>query len=109
MDYILEERFDEDKNSWVIKISGEIDIFNSENFKQKLLELIKQKNANIHVDCKLLDYVDSTGLGALVAVLKNVKSYGGDIYLMNIRPNLAKLFKITNLDRVFKIEGEKNE
>lgn len=77
--------------------------------KQKLLSLIDQKPANLIIDCSSLEYIDSTALGALVGVLKNTKSYGCDISLINVKPNIEKLFKITNLDKVFRIEGDENE
>ncbi len=109
MDFIIEHCYDSEKNAWLATISGEIDIFNSGEMKSKLLDLINEKNVDIYIDCKKLEYLDSTALGALVAVLKNVKAYGGEMHLLGIRPNLKKLFKITNLDKVFIIEGEHNE
>jgi len=53
--------------------------------------------------------MDSTSIGALVSVLKNVKTYGGKVVLKKLRPNLLKLFRITNLDKVFEIGGEAGE
>jgi len=109
MDYILDSFFDQEKKRWSVTIGGEIDIFNSAEMKKSLTDLVNQKNSDMVLDCKYLDYIDSTALGALVGVLKNVKSYGGSIYLRNVKPNLSKLFKITNLDKVFLLEGDDSE
>ena len=109
MDYALDSVFDQDKKCWAVTIFGEVDIFNSAEMKKSLTELINQKNTDMVLDCKYLDYIDSTALGALVGVLKNVKSYGGSIYLRNVKPSLCKLFRITNLDKVFLIEGDVSE
>ena len=109
MEILIDSSFDDAKNSWQVKISGEVDLFNSAQMKQKLLSLIDQKPANLIIDCSSLEYIDSTALGALVGVLKNTKSYGCDISLINVKPNIEKLFKITNLDKVFRIEGDENE
>jgi len=109
MDFSIETKYDEKDNYWLAEVSGEIDIFNSSEFKKTLLELIQQKELSIKIDCKNLSYIDSTGLGSLVTVLKRVTDYGGKIYLQNVKPNLSKLFKITNLDKAFSIEGGKNE
>ena len=106
MDYALDSVFDQEKKRWSVSIVGEVDIFNSAEMKKSLTELINQKNTDIMLDCKYLDYIDSTALGALVGVLKNVKSYGGSIFLCNVKPSISKLFKITNLDKVFIMEGE---
>ena len=104
MDFILEHSYNDVEKRWEANISGEIDIFSSDIMKEKFLALIEEKKADIYINCHKLEYIDSTALGALVAVLKNVKNYNGSIHLLNIRPNLAKLFKITNLDKVFVIE-----
>ena len=71
--------------------------------------MIEEKNADVVLDCAQLTYMDSTSIGALVSVLKNVKIYGGTVVLHNLRPNLMKLFRITNLDKVFEIGGESGE
>ena len=109
MDYVLDSFFDQEKKRWSVSICGEIDIFNSAEMKKYLTDLINQKNTDMMLDCKHLDYIDSTALGALVGVLKNVKSYGGSIYLRNVKPSLSKLFKITNLDKVFLLVGDESE
>ena len=105
MDFILSHQFDSETKRWEVALNGEIDIFNSTEFKNKLLELLAKSPGSLLLDCEKLEYIDSTALGALVTVLKHVKSADGQMYLKKIRPNLAKLFKITSLDKVFIIEG----
>jgi len=109
MDYSMQSKYDSDGNYWLITITGEIDIFNSQDFKTVLLNLIEEKEINIKIDCENLKYIDSTGLAALIAVLKRTKEYNGEITLLRPKANLEKLFKITNLDKVFNIEGDENE
>jgi len=109
MDYGINYTFDEEKNVWDVSLSGEFDIFNAANLKSELNSIVEQKNANLILDCSELAYMDSTAIGSLVSVLKNVKAYGGAISLNGLKPNLLKLFRITNLNKVFEIEGESNE
>lgn len=109
MDFSVNSNYDEKNNYWLINVAGEIDIFNSAEFKTTILELLEEKPTDIKIDCENLSYIDSTGLGALIAVLKKSKSYNKEICLKNVRPSLSKLFKITNLDKVFVIEGDVNE
>ncbi|MDR2938693.1 MAG: STAS domain-containing protein [Clostridiales bacterium] len=104
MEFSIESNYDVSKNGWEVIMAGEIDIFNSEQLKSSLLKLINEKGKNLYLDCAKLTFIDSTALGALVGVLKNVKQGGGDIYINSLKPNLTKLFKITNLDKVFIIE-----
>lgn len=96
--------FDEEKNIWVIVPEGEIDIYTSPKLKDTLTRMLKDKEADILIDSKKLDYVDSTGLGALISILKKVKEQDNMIYMENVKPNIRKLFDITNLDKVFVIK-----
>jgi len=108
MDFTVNSQFDQANKCWSVAVSGEVDIFNSQEMKTSLIDLVNEKNADMTLDCAGLEYIDSTALGALVAVLKNIKNYGGSMRLRNVRPNLLKLFRITNLDKAFVIEGDAN-
>ncbi len=109
MDFSMTSKFSENPKCWLINIEGEVDIFNSAEMKTKLIELIEENPVDIRIECKNLSYIDSTGLGALIAVLKKTKEYEKSIYFQNLKPGLSKLFKITNLDKVFVIEGDLDE
>ena len=109
MQLVIDSSFDEQNNNWLVTMKGEIDLFNSNDMKSKLLALLENKAANLVINCENLDYIDSTALGALVSILKNTKGYGFDVFLKNVKPNIEKLFKITNLDKVFKLEGGPGE
>ncbi|MBW4875477.1 MAG: STAS domain-containing protein, partial [Paeniclostridium sp.] len=52
-----------------------------------------------------LDYIDSTGLGVMIGVLKKLKINGKEIYILNPKINVKKIFAITGLDKIFKVEG----
>ena len=99
VNFEIEKKYD--GSNWQVSLIGEIDIFNSADMKKQLTQLMEEHSADVHVDCKNLEYIDSTGLGALVGVLKNVKSHGKEMSLSEVRPNILKLFRITNLDKVF--------
>ena len=105
MDFGFVHSLDKSRNQWNISIQGEIDIYNSSQLKDKLYELLDQEKVDLYIDCEGLEYIDSTGLGSLVSVLKKVKQFDGNIHLSNLKPNIAKIFKITDLNKVFLIEG----
>ncbi len=87
-----------------ITLSGEIDIYTSQSFKDELNEIVKTCKGDLYIDCKGLTYIDSTGLGILVGVLKEIRKEDNNIYICNLRDNIKKLFLITGLDKLFKIE-----
>lgn len=87
-----------------IVLSGEIDIYTSQSFKSELYEVVESCKGNLYIDCKDLTYIDSTGLGILVGALKEVRKDNNNIYICNLKENIKKLFLITGLDKLFKIE-----
>lgn len=96
---------DEKLNDLVnIFISGEVDIYTSQKLKDKLYNIVDSNQMDLRIDCKELNYIDSTGLGIFVGTLKKAKQYGKKIYIVNLKESIRKLFLITGLDKVFIIE-----
>ncbi|MCF6465973.1 STAS domain-containing protein [Clostridium sp. Cult2] len=104
MSLSIKVNFDEEKGIWVIIPEGEIDIYTSPKLKERLVEAFNKRKTDILIDGQNLDYLDSTGLGTLISVLKKAKENDSNIYLENIKPNIRKLFDITELDKVFIIK-----
>lgn len=106
MSVIIDSNFDEEKGIWYLKLKGEIDIYTSNIFKDELQKLTSSdERVDIHIDATELEYIDSTGLGVLIGALKRLKSKDKDIYIKNTKPNVKKIFSITGLDKIFKLEG----
>ena len=105
----IEMRFDENENRWIFLPEGELDIYTSPKFKEEVLKSLDTKQTDILIDGEKLTYVDSTGLGALISILKKLKDNDYKVYLSNIKPNIRKIFSITELDKLFIIRGELNE
>ncbi len=87
-----------------VKLNGEVDINTANELREGLYNIIENNADHIQLDCSDLSYIDSTGLGVLVAVLKKVKSNQKNVYITNLKKTIKKLFIITGLDKVFIIE-----
>lgn len=100
----VEGRFNHEKDQVEIELQGEIDIYGSPTFKEEIHKLVmRYPDKEILIDMRELEYIDSTGLGILIGVLKILKNNGKGITLQNLKPNVYKVFKITNLFQVFRI------
>ncbi|AEV70350.1 STAS domain-containing protein [Acetivibrio clariflavus] len=86
-----------------ITLNGEIDIYTSNELKEKLYNIVETNKKDLIIDCKELDYIDSTGLGIFVGALKKAKQYEKKVVIVNLKDNIKKLFTITGLDKVFQI------
>ncbi|MDP4182513.1 MAG: STAS domain-containing protein [Bacillota bacterium] len=87
-----------------IFIAGELDIYSSADFKEKLYRTAESTDVDLRIHCENLKYLDSTGLGIFVGALKRVKQKNKNIFLINLKDSIKKLFVITGLDKVFIIE-----
>jgi anti-sigma B factor antagonist len=90
-------------NNIVIKPIGEVDIYTSPDLKNKIFALIEDKNTDIFIDGEYLEYIDSTGLGVLMSIYKKMQENNLNFTIVNLKPNIYKLFDITGLNKVFNI------
>jgi len=93
----------EQENYILVDIGGEVDIFTCQQLKDSLYQLVEKHKKDLVLDCERLNYIDSTGLGVFVAVLKKVKQINHSITVVNLKESILKLFLITNLDSLFNI------
>ena len=93
------------ENNIEIKPVGEVDIYTSPELKNKIFQLIEEKNQDILINGEGLDYIDSTGLGVLMGIYKKLQEKSLNIKVINLKPNIYKLFDITGLNKVFNIQG----
>jgi anti-sigma B factor antagonist len=100
----LTERYDERANVWVATISGEVDIYDAPEMKERLHKCIDQTPADLVLDCAGLSYIDSTGMGVLISILKHLKDVGKDMRIVRLSPYIYKIFTITGLQKIFHIE-----
>ena len=90
-------------NARIIEVSGEVDVFSARPLKVALTRELDQGNYSVIVDLSRVAYMDSTGLGVLVAAFKRAHEHHGTIALVGLNRQLLKIFDMTGLNRVFDI------
>jgi anti-anti-sigma factor len=76
---------DETNNILVINISGYIDTYNHLSFLETIKKIInKSKLKKIILDCEKINYISSSGVGALIEILKRSKEISAKLYLMKL-------------------------
>ena len=86
----------------LLEISGRVTSENSETLKDYLQELGKREQ-QILIDCSALEYISSTGLGALLVLLKLIQNKKGILRLFSVSPRIVEVFKISGFDKFFPI------
>jgi anti-anti-sigma factor len=88
-----------------IKITGEIDIVNADDFYNETEKLYLENNKDIEFDLSGLKFLDSTALGTFVKISNLLKKDGRKLTIRNLREQIKKLFIICSLDSVINIEA----
>ena len=96
-------------DTYVISLSGEVDLYTAPEFKQQLLDVIGKGAKNVIVDFSNTTFIDSTTLGVLVGGVKRLRANDGQLALVCSDRNITKIFEITGLDRVFTIHATRDE
>lgn len=78
-------------------------------FKEFVTDVINEGTNKFVIDLSICEYLDSTFLGAMVALLKKVNSMNGDLRLVYNREMPSLVFVITRMDKVFKIFNQLDE
>ena len=73
--------------------------------KERINGLIAQGNSNLVVDLEGVEFMDSTGLSALVSGLMRTSESGGGMTVVCTRPQVLRLLALTGLDQVLKVHS----
>ncbi len=99
MDSFGVERVDK-QSCAVLEVRGEVDLTAAPRLRHALVAIVAEGHDHVVVDLTDTEFLDSTGLGALVAGLKRIRARGGEMRVVCSNPRVCKVFEITSLDRV---------
>lgn len=95
----LKEKF------WDVTLEGELDVSTADKLKEQLHKIVDEEMLDVKINLSDLEYIDSTGLGVMIGVLKKLRVNNKEIYILKPRDNVKKIFNITGLDKIFNMEG----
>ncbi len=72
---------------------------------RRISHIIKNGEAKLLMDMSETTFVDSSGLGVLVAGLQDARKHKGEMVLYGLRPEVVMLLELTRLDEVFPIRS----
>lgn len=98
----LNYNISEEGKDLFINLNGDLDAYTSDDFKAEVIKSLGTPK-DIILDATELEFIDSTGLGSLIGIYNNLKETDKNITIRNIKPNVRKIFEITELDQVFNI------
>lgn len=86
----------------VVVPSGRLDVAGAPALKEAIGEAVKNNGpSRLVIDMESVSFVDSTGLGSVIAALKLVRGAKGDLRLAAPNQQVRVVLELTTLDRVF--------
>jgi anti-sigma B factor antagonist len=85
----------------VVAPTGRLDVAGAPALKDAISEALKNGQAKVVLDMEGVSFVDSTGLGSVIAALKQIRSSQGDLRLAAPNQQVRVVLELTTLDRVF--------
>lgn len=86
----------------IVVAAPRIDAVQAIEFKEKFRSAVAQSDARVVLDLSAVTFIDSSGLGALVASMKALGTTR-KLELCGLQGNVEKVFRLTRLDSVFKM------
>jgi anti-sigma B factor antagonist len=86
----------------VISIAGRFTASGAPLLRNAVADLVEAGHARVVVDLSATDFIDSSGLGALIAALKSARAAGGDLRIAAVPETVGTVLRLTNLDRVLR-------
>jgi len=89
----------------VLRVTGEVDLFTAPQLRERVIHLLADGVRHVIADLSDVEFMDSTGLGALVGSLKRLRVDGGSLTLVTGAEAVLHLLRITGLVNVFTLHA----
>ena len=80
-----------------------VDAHNAAALKDRLLKALEEEDRALVIDLSQVQFIDSSGLGALLSGYKNANLRASGFALVGLQPLVKSMFELTRLHRVFEI------
>lgn len=95
---------EENDSKVMISVQGDIEMMSIKEFKEKLLKLGQETEKDIEINLADVDYIDSSGVGVLISLLKLQKRKGKSVSISDVSDKVLNVLKLSSLADVFNLE-----
>ena len=105
----MELKVRKNKEVYIIDVSGEMDLYNSYKLKELVMKMIERQIKCMIINLEDVDYIDSSGIGALIYICSTVKKMNLWLFITNIHGSVKKVIELTKLIGYFPITNSLEE
>lgn len=93
----------------ILSLSGRLDLASGTALKEQVKKLLAKSNTSVHLNLQNVEFINSSGLGALVSIMKEIRMFKGRLTLSNLASYVQEIFDITQLSHIFEIYQTEDE
>ncbi len=93
----------------IVQPSGILDGLNANQLRRDISDLVENGANIVLVDFQDITFMNSAGLGALVSILKKVRSQGAELFICSLNEQVKMIFELTKMELIFKPFASRNE
>lgn len=87
----------------VLVLRGRLDLASGSALKEQVKDQFEKGKTQIHLNLGEVEFINSSGLGALVSIMKETRLRKGRLTLSNLASYVQEIFEITQLSHIFEI------
>lgn len=88
---------------YITTLDGRLDTVSSPQVEQEMVPLMENADCTIHMECKSLAYISSSGLRLFIMLQKEVNRRGGKLIVHNLAEDIREIFDQTGFSSIFTI------
>ncbi len=101
----MQSTFTNDRGVGVVTLAGILSAAQVDDLRRRFMEWLQAecKTGDVVVDLSGVEMIDSSGLGLLIAMLKQMTARGDDLKLAGLRKDVRMVFEMTRTHRIFEV------
>ena len=84
----------------VVNLTGRLNMVTAVQLREVVASAVAEGHPRIAIDLSKVDFIDSSGLGALISGLKTARQAGGDLRIAAPNEQVKLVLQLTNMERV---------
>jgi anti-sigma B factor antagonist len=92
----------------VVLETHKLDMSNAADFKKKISALVENETQMV-LDMAQVEFVDSSGLGAILSFLRDLRTRGGELRLCCVQPRVMAMFELVRMHKIIPLLATREE
>ncbi|MCI1208021.1 MAG: anti-sigma factor antagonist [Treponema sp.] len=105
----MELKIRKNTDIYIIDVNGEMDLYNSYKLKELVMKMLEKGVKKFIINLEQVDYIDSSGIGALIYICSTIKKMKYKLSISNIHGSVKKVIELTKLMGYFPISNSVEE